>query len=508
MLSQPTTPGHRERGSSRAPHFHRHVARGRRALTALLACCSFGCQPAVDPSLPDVVLITIDTTRADHCSVYGYERETTPNLERFAAEGARFDLAYAPMAVTAPAHASLFTSLYPVAHGVERNTLKLAPEARTVAEILRAAGYQTAAILSSFVMDARFGLAQGFDTYEDDFDLAGSTLPAKTFWGVPVGEGHGFDRQADATSDMAIDVLEGRLADRPLFLFVHYMDPHAPYVPPEPFRARFSSTPAAATDLAPDGAAEELTESSEAATGGELTENEVDLYDAEIAYTDSEIARLLAALDRLGVADDALVILTADHGEGLKQRGLMGHGFSIHEEQVRVPLLIRWPGRIPAGRVVTSPVELVDVLPTLLDLIDLEPRKTSFQGRSFARLLLGEASVAPERPVFLHRRYYSGRAVEDVPLAEILIKGEKFGVRVGDWKYVEAAADGPEELFHLGEDPAELENLAEAAPEKVAELAARLAELQAEYGSDSLTAEMLELSPADQKRLEALGYLQ
>ena len=214
---------------------------------------------------PNIVLITIDTLRADHCSAYGYAFDTTPRLEQLAREGARVETAYVPMPSTGPAHASLFTSRYPLAHQVLKNGHVLANEYPVLAEVLGGAGYRTAAFVSSFVLDDRFGYGQGFDSYDDDFRGADSSYQDMQLWeGIEVpGE---FDRRAHETTDRAISWLRENGRRGGFFLWVHYMDPHEPYDPPEPWRTKYV----------------------EPAMGRRNLRRAVALYDAEIAFTDRE----------------------------------------------------------------------------------------------------------------------------------------------------------------------------------------------------------------------------
>jgi arylsulfatase A-like enzyme len=424
----------------------------------------------------NVVLITIDTLRDDHCSVSGYDRETTPHLDRLARQGARMAMAYSPTATTGPTHASIFTSLYPVAHGVVKNGMDLSTDFVTLAETLRDRGYNTAAIVSSFVLDAKFGYDQGFDVFEDDFDPGATSLPRKRF------EGHyvdgGFDQPADATTRKALQVLE-RLAedDEPFFLFVHYFDPHAPYTPPQPWAARFSS----------------------AESGGDALAEMIDAYDGEIAFADNGMGQLLDMLREDGLEQDTLVVVTADHGEGLMQHGHMHHGVQIYEESVRVPLVFRLPDRIAAGRVFHEPVELTDLFPTILDMAGAET-DGGLHGRSLAATLEADAPLDPDRPVHLHRRHYLPRVMAGIPVA-----GEKFGVRVGPWKYVEGEDEGSKELFNLESDPGERHNVRDAHPEIAEALSTRIAAWKTAYGRESA---LEALSPEDLERLKALGYVE
>ncbi len=436
-------------------------------LPLLAGCGGFGSDDT------NVVLISLDTTRLDHLSTYGYERSTSPVLDELAREGARFDLAYAPIATTGPSHSTMFTSLYPVAHHVVKNGVRLSDDCETLAELLSERGYQTAAIISSFVLTDKFGYAQGFDHFEDDFTPEGSSIRESSTEAPNVRMG--FDRRADDASRRAIRWLEKmRDPESPFFLFVHYFDPHAPYTPPPEFKDRF---------LDPEGDDRAATISS---------------YDEEIAFTDQQVGLLLKSLERLRLAEDTIVIVTADHGEGLGQHGHQEHGVNVYDEAVRVPLVFRWPDRIPAGSVHTAPVELVDLAPTVMDLVGI-PTVSSFQGRSLSSALLGETSLEENRPVFLHRRHYSPKKEGGV-----WVSGAKLGVRLGRWKLILGPEERTFELYDLEADPDEEHNRYHEEPETVARMTGILKswrDLVAREGEGEY-----ELSEEDRRRLEALGY--
>ena len=284
----------------------------------------------------------------------------------------------------------------------------------------------------------------------------------------------GFDRRAADTTARAKAWLERQHDGRPFFLFVHYYDPHAPYVPPPPFAGRF--TPDDATPL----------------------EKEIAAYDEEIAYTDSQLGLLLDALDELGLAEDTLVVVTADHGEGLMDHGHMAHGVHIYEEQVRVPLLVRLPGVVAAGTRPQGPVELLDLAPTLASLLGT-PAPSPFRGRNLAPVLRGEAELDPDHPVHLFRRHYADRDDRDDPGAP---RGVQYGVRVGAWKYIERPAEGAPELYDLQADPEERQDRIRWR----ADVAARLAPLLVRGAEDA--PDSAALTPEEAERLRALGYVE
>jgi arylsulfatase A-like enzyme len=433
-------------------------------------CAALLAAACAEPRPANVLLVSFDTVRADHCSVNGYHRATTPALAALAAEGARFATAYAPSATTAPSHATLFTSLAAPAHGVVKNGVLLESGPRTLAETFRDAGYQTAGVVSSLVLARQFGWSRGFDVWEDRFDPLRSSVTQ--FDGVVVPAG--FDRPGDDTTRIALDWIRSRRDPaRPFFLFVHYFDAHAPYVPPAAFAARFP----------PEG------EGKQAAA--------IARYDAEIAFADASFGDLLAGLREAGLERDTIVVASADHGEGLGERGVPEHGVHVHEEAVRVPLLLRWPGRVPARLEIDAPVSWLDLAPTLADLAALS-RPPGWQGESLRAALLDGAPLDPSRPVHLFRRHYLPGLVQGVH-----VEGEKYGLRLGTWKYVQGPAEQSEELYDLAADPHEDTNLAATRAAERARLAARVdawrAALPARGEAPRLEAEVRE-------QLEALGY--
>ena len=461
------------------------AAGGLRALFAGLSCLALGlaCGPDSaelrrrDPR-PNIVLISMDTTRADHLSAYGYERDTSPSLRVLADQGMRFEVAYAPSATTGPSHASLFTALAPIAHGVAKNGWPLAAEFETLAEILNGAGYETAAVMSSYVLSSRFGFDQGFGHFDTDFSQADVPAGDRLWEGEIVpGKFHG---RADDTTRRALEWLDERLQpELPLFLFVHYFDPHTPYLPPEGYSPPFEPGPREALKL----------------------NRTIFFYDTLIAFTDREIGRLLAGLEARGLEGDTLVVVTGDHGEGLMSHGHMFHGVHIYEEGVRIPLIARWPGHIPAGVVVPGPVGLTDLAPTVLDLAGVS-FPASAQGRSLAEALLASGELDPSRPVHLYRRRYAGGEVVEGIYAE----GEKFGLRRGRWKLIEGPGEGTLELFDLETDPGEQTNLAGQEPERTARMREEIAAWRRahtlEVGDERIP------SAEERMRLEALGYVE
>lgn len=444
-------------------------------LAAVTLLAATGCErgvkrpPAPATARMNVLFVSIDTIRADHSSAYGYPYDTTPRLARLAAEGARVVDAYAPMATTGPSHATMMTSLYPMSHGVVKNAYALDEKHITLAERLKARGYATAAIVSSFPLHRKFGLMQGFDRYDDDFGPRQGGSPLN--W-----EGQkllsGFDRPASATSELAADWIRTRPLNQPFFLWVHFFDPHTPYAPPREFqdRVRPSLTPWPADPLA----------------------GEVWKYDGEIRFADDGVGRVLDAIDAAGLRDSTLVVVVGDHGEGLGDHGHMEHGIHIYEEAVRVPLLLRLPSRVKAGLVVDGPIPLLDLEPTILDFALDGEKPQGLQGESQRAIFESRERSNRDRPIFLQRRLFESVKID-----------EKYGVRIGEWKYFLDEPDKTRELYDLSRDPGELENLAEQRPRIARALDAALSA----WRTGQRGAKRQQLSPEDVERLRALGYV-
>ena len=282
--------------------------------------------PADAAALRDcnVLFVTLDTTRADRIGCYGYAGIRTPALDGLAREGVLFSGAFAPTPTTIPSHCSMMTGLYPHHHGARANGQRLDESKMTLAELLSNAGYVSAAFVSSFVLDSRFGLAQGFAHYDDRFEL------------VDGGDGAAAaERRADATTDRALAWLGEHVSQR-LFMWVHFFDPHDPYDPPQPYRDRYANA-----------------------------------YDGEIAFADAQLGRLLAAIDDAGLTDTTLVVVAADHGESLGEHEELTHGFLIYNATLRVPMIMRCGAKIGAGVHVSRNVSLVDITPTVLSLLGI-----------------------------------------------------------------------------------------------------------------------------------------
>ena len=311
-----------------------------------------GCRIAF--ALPHgVVLITLDTTRADYLGAYGSTHAATPNLNRLASRAVVFEQAMTVAPLTLPAHSSLFTGLLPPRHGVRDNAGALAPHHDTLAELIRRRGFQTAAFVSSAILHADRGLAAGFETY-DDRRATSRALAAN------------LQRPANQTVDAALKWLHSR-HDRPFFLWVHLYDPHAPYDPPEPLRTAYRDNP----------------------------------YAGEVAFADAEIGRLTAFLEARELLDRTALIVTADHGESLHEHGEPGHGIFLYQSVIRIPLIVRAPGL--AARRVAAVTRLVDVMPTILDLAGAGRPAAGLDGISLIDMMRGAAN--PDLDAYAESQY-------------------------------------------------------------------------------------------------------
>jgi choline-sulfatase len=415
-------------------------------LLAISGCRQSTSAPAAKEH-PNVLLVTIDTLRADHLGCYGAANAMTPTLDALAKRGVRFETALSHAPLTGPSHASILTGRTPPGHGFRNNGgYVLAPTLRTAAEDFKQAGYRTGAFVSAFPLDRRFGFDRGFDIYEDHLPRGNDRRR------TPYVE-----RKAGATTDATLRWLGAPKTDTandPWFIWLHYYDPHAPYEPPPDFADRFRDAP----------------------------------YDGEIANVDRELARVLGAIEQRGELRKTIVLVTADHGESLGEHGEGAHGLFVYDATIHVPWIMAGPG-ITEGRVSPTLARLIDVLPTLNDYAGL-PRPKDIEGRSL-------------RPAA------DGRRMSDVPsYAESLYSELELGWaplyswRVAGFKLIEAPRP---ELYDLKNDPKELTNLAETNASRMAQLRngleAALSRAAAPAGSTASS------DPQAVERLRSLGYL-
>lgn len=428
------------------------------------------------PQSCDIVLITLDTTRADHLGCYGYFRDTSPNIDAFGRECILFERCFAPMATTLPSHTSLLTGVYPLEHGTLANIrhdgrrFEPAPQLQSFAQVARAGGYQTAAFISAVPLKRDTGIDSGFDTFDQP---------------------DGAERRAAETNAAALRWLAGA-KQAPIFLWVHYYDPHFPYAPPAPFHTRYQT----------DARLEEYLAARRFAAEGRFegepvrARESVDGYDSEIRYMDEHVGQLLSRLRARPSWARAVVIVVGDHGEGLCQHGEAGHGY-IWDEQLRVPLLLRIPGQ--AARRINTPTSIVDILPTVLGAVGSLPRGGFLEQVSGRDVL--KTSSAPE-PVF-SQSVVRQRSEHPRPA---------YSLTSAEWKYVYEEG-GPEWLIQLSTDPFELQDVHAEHAETVADLQRQLLarlEAQKRKGAVVQAGRTGQSPPTDAKTLEqlrSLGYV-
>jgi arylsulfatase A-like enzyme/Flp pilus assembly protein TadD len=420
----------------------------------VLAWLSAGaaCAPKTPPApraARNLVLVTIDTLRADRLGAYGNTTVATPNLDRLAREGAMALHASVQVPLTRPSHVSLLTGLYPAEHGIRDNVSPpLRPGVPLLAEILQRRGFRTGAFVSSIVLSKQSGLGRGFDTYSDRFEIGDDDA---RFLNT-------IQKRGDTTVAEAAAWLRQPGSER-RFAWVHLYDPHDPYEPPEPYATRYAGR----------------------------------LYDGEVAWSDDLVGRLDAVLAETGRRDDTLIVVTADHGEGLDEHGEAVHGFFVYETTLHVPLIVRGP-RVTPGTNVQGVTRSIDVMPTVLDLLGLADATPKVSGRSLAPALTGKAlsdepTFAESLTPLIHYGWSDLRALRD-----------------GRWKYILAPRP---ELYDLDRDPGELKNLVDEEPKRARayrsgiEQQLRL-EQAARRGAESANAT---LPPDMLEKLGALGYV-
>ncbi|RMG46317.1 MAG: hypothetical protein D6718_05795 [Acidobacteria bacterium] len=465
ITKRPASPG-RRRGSRRggaAIESRRKRTVGHLWPIALGVLAATGCggsapgagdRPAA-PVRPNVIVFLVDTLRADEVGFGGYARNTTPKLDRWARRGVVFEEATTPAGWTKPAVVSLFTGLYPASHGVQDKEHVVPDTIVTLAEVFRAAGYSTAAFVTNFAVSAKFGCDQGFEKFrwfDKKVDSPPGTPPDLNY--VPIG----------ALDDEVGAFLE-RPPREPFFAYVHTTDPHFPYKPPAEYRR-----------------------------WGEASR---DRYDGEVLYTDEYIGRWLDRLERSGVLDRSVVVLTADHGEEFREHGGTGHGITVFAECVRVPLVIWAPG-VPAGRR-RELVSLADLGPTLLEAAGVPPLPGfGGEGRSFWPLVAGKAGPASGWSWAYSELVYPS-------------KGIAFGYREGNWRVVHIVRDklGRSDrtyLFDEKADPLEQSDLSGRDRATLERLRGRMRAVRREHLARARSAETAVLDPEDLERLRALGY--
>ncbi|MGE5359551.1 MAG: sulfatase-like hydrolase/transferase [Bacteroidales bacterium] len=396
---------------------------------------------------PNVLLITLDTVRADHLGAYGSKLASTPALDRLAREGVRFTDATTHAPLTGPAHAGILTGVYPARFGVRDNaSTPLPPDVPTLATVLRKAGYSTGAFIGAFILDRAYGFDHGFEEFDSRFAQfqAGDKMQA--------------ERPAGEVLKPALAWLAKEPGARPFFAWVHFYDAHAPYAPPEPYKSRYRSHP----------------------------------YDGEIAYVDSAVARLLQLLEQRGVLDRTLVVAVADHGEGLGDHGEEEHGLFLYDSTLHIPWVMRLPARAHQGLVVRDQVRAIDVMPTILDIVGV-PAPPKLDGETVLPRVDGSGKA--DAPVSYAETYY--------PLLHFGWSAMQ-SARVPEWKYISAPRS---ELYDLRKDPAESANVIDRQSGVAGRLDGDMRRIAGSFGSAAANVKATVPDADTLARLRSLGYV-
>ena len=389
-----------------------------------------------------MVLITLDTVRADHLHCYGDEKIKTPNIDALAARGVLFEKAVAQTPLTQPSHASMFTGENPNVHHVrDTGGFALQPSSVTMATILRRHGWDTAGFISASVLTRIFGFNQGFTTYDDTMLHSNGGNPVST-------------RAANVTTDHAIRWLKQQ-SGKPYFLWVHFYDAHFPYDPPAQFLKEYPRDP----------------------------------YDAEIAFEDQQLGRLLSAVQQKSPAGNTLVVLLSDHGEGLGDHGEYDHGVFLYDSTVRIAWIMAGPG-VPAGLRIQQQAREIDLLPTVLDLLGGKA-SSAVQGTSLV-------------PAFSGKTVPTNYSYEETLYPKINMGwSELRGIHTAHWMYIRAPRP---ELYDLDQDPSELKNVIDSHPKEYRELEAQLRKASRLGSSDKETVVLKQMDQQTMDQLKSLGY--
>lgn len=415
---------------------------------------------------PNIILYLVDTLRADHLGAYGYSK-STPRIDELAADGTLFERALAQSSWTKPASASILTGLHPRAHTANRRTDALPGSVKLLPQALEAMGYETAAFVVNANVSAPFGFDRGFDTFELLLDEDGML-------GAP----------GDQLIELAIDWIVTRSGQEPFFLYVHSADPHDPYATTAGFDEDGFGTVRFMESL----------EAGRFTLSDEEVDRLVELYDQDVAFADAQLGRFLDALKERGLYEDALIILLSDHGEEFRDHGWWRHGKTLYGEQLRVPLIIKWPDGVGAGQRVDRIVQHIDIAPTVLDYLG-RPRSSELAGRSLWRLVASEPLADENEPAVLSYLHMDGREVESVV--------------VGNYKLIRYLsydrAVEPYQLYDLESDETETTSLAGER--------ARIADFLSDYLTHARPKPAATPTPAEidedvERQLRALGYIQ
>ncbi len=408
--------------------------------------------PAAAPAAPNVVVIIVDTLRADHLSSYGYERQTSPFIDSLAAQGVRFETAIAPSSWTQPSHASMLTGRY--TYETQAETQPLDDTYPTIAEVMQANGYRTGAFsANTLFFTRRQGHGRGFLHFEDNYQSLPDAFLNSSLYGFlfdfyglrrALGyEGVPTRRLASDINRAALNWIDG--GSQPFFVFMNYFDVHDPYTPPQPYRSKFASVPN------PGGLINGFVERYSPSLTPEQLQSEIDAYDGSIAYVDDQIKDLFGELEKRGLLENTIVIIASDHGESLGEHGLLQHSASLYLPEIHVPLILWAPGRVPAGRSIETPVSLTSLPSTILALIGATPQP--FPAQPLTLLLNAETPPADWRDPIAELAKMEG-AAEINPSTHGAMKS----VVGAEMQYITHETFG-EELYNWRQDPQETNNL-------------------------------------------------
>ena len=432
-------------------------------------------RPMASPEAPNILLISLDTVRRDHLSPYQYERDTSPHLSTLAQSGATFTHSYAQASATTPTHASIFTGLHPFEHEAYGYSRELLPEQVTMAEILRDHGWRTVAATSSMKFERGTGFQQGFD----DYNL----------------HGEGKKNKRSAAVNESIIRFAAAQGDRPVFAFVHYFDAHAPYSAPAPYRKMWHP---GLEEPHPTKTIDFIERNRRADVPAETLEYLAALYDGNIRFVDDNLRALLEGIS-IGNERSTLLIITADHGEAFGEHGYLGHSTWVYEEIVQVPLIMHWPGHIPAGIQLDAAVQSIDLLPTLGELVGVAVPE-GLPGRSHAGAVLGGPATA-------------ARTVGEVSDPVIMFNRPKWWgisgtIAGGRYKLTRHGADDPELFLTTVDSRASLDIIAQHQREaSLLMQAAQAMGVPLSAKSEQLAENVRTLSEEQIEQLKAMGYI-
>ncbi len=429
--------------------------------------------PSTTTASPNILVYLIDTLRADRLGVYGYDKPTSPNMDALARDGIVFSHALAQSSWTRPSVASLFTGLHPRSHTVNGRSDALPPTATTLASVLGAAGYQTAAFVTNGNVSQDFGFDLGFD----DFVYLGER---------DTREMH---VQSDVVNDRVFTWIENRDGERPFFLYVHASDPHDPYAPRSPFRDRFVPAPRYPDRITIRAMHERPPAADQTSS---IARDLSALYDAEIAFNDQHVGRLLDHLKARDLYDSTIVLVVSDHGEEFYEHEFWGHGDTLYGEQLRVPFVLKLPHQASAGRVVDGLAQHLDVMPTILDLVGVPP-VAGVQGRSLKPVIGGAPSPSVPAVAYVNK---DGHEIESYQMA---------GYKIIRSRYQDAAR-WTSEIYDLRDDPGELDDLV-GPPSVLSLYLASELEDAARHLPPVLTADEAIVDEEIADRLRRLGYI-